>query len=232
MSTLTLASFSSATISLDHYEHMVKRGAFAPPFDLPVELMRGRIVEKGTGLPAKFTLEQYEHMVAVGAFDPPFDIAVELLLGEIVTMGPIGEPHSQVIIALNEWSHEFLDRRRFMIRVQMPIRFPTLQSEPEPDLVWVARTVSRDRPPGPDQVALLIEVAGSSLAYDREVKLPIYAMAGIPDCWIVNLIDEQIEVYRKPSGRTYAEGSIYRGDDTLQPLAQSRATIKPSQLFH
>jgi Uma2 family endonuclease len=210
---------------------MVRCGAFALPYTGRVELLQGKLVEKGTGSPAKFTLEHYEHMIRVGAFDPPFDIPVELLEGEIVMMSPIGEPHSRVVIALTEWSYEVVDRKHFMIRVQVPIRIPTTQSEPEPDLVWVRRAISRERPPEPEQVALLIEVAESSLAYDRTVKLPNYALAGIPEYWIVNLIDEQIEVYRKPSGGTYQEQSIYRGDAAIQPMALPTATLQPSRLF-
>ena len=231
MSTITLPPARIAIFSLEHYEHMVDCGAFAPPYNIAVELIRGRIVEKGTGAPAKFSLEHYEHMIRVGAFDPPFDMPVELLDGEIVMMSPIGEPHSQAIIALNEWSYEVVDLKRFAIRVQMPIRIPVTQAEPEPDLVWVRREGPRDKPPEPDRVALLVEVAESSLDYDRIVKLPNYALAGIPDYWIVNLIDEQIEVYRKPSGRTYQEQSTYRGDAEIHPLALPTATLQASRLF-
>ena len=101
----------------------------------------------------------------------------------------------------------------------MPIRIPITQAEPEPDLVWALRDGSHDKPPEPDGVALLVEVADSSLDYDRIVKLPNYALAGIPDYWIVNLVDNQIEVYRKPAGRNYDEHSVYRGDAEIHPLA-------------
>jgi Uma2 family endonuclease len=231
MSTLTLLPANIATLSLDHYEHMVRRGAFAPPYSARVELIHGTLVEKGTGAPATFTVEHYEHMIQIGAFDPPFDIPVELIQGEIVMMSPIGEPHSQAIITLNEWSHEVVDRKQFVIRVQMPIRIPATQSEPEPDLVWVRRMPSREKPPEPEQVALLIEVAETSLAYDRTVKLSNYALAGIHDFWIVNLIDEQIEVYRNPSGGTYEEQSVYRGDAAIHPLVLPTATLRPSRLL-
>ncbi len=66
---------------------------------------------------------------------------------------------------------------------------------------------------------------------DREVKLPVYALAGIADYWIVNLIDEQVEVYRKPSGRKYQEESVYRGDASIHPVALHTATLQPSRLF-
>ena len=231
MSAATSSHKNTATISLDHYEHMVEVGAFDPPYNLPVELIWGRIVEKGTGAPAKFTLDHYEHMVAVGAFDPPYNIPVELLHGEMVMMSPIGEPHSQAIIALNEWSYDVVDRNRFMIRVQMPIRIPTSQGEPEPDLVWVRRETPGDKPPQPKDVLLLIEVAESSLDYDRTIKLATYAQAGIPEYWIVNLLEEQIEVYRSPSNECYQQQSIHRGDESIQPLAVPEAALAPARLF-
>jgi Uma2 family endonuclease len=210
---------------------MVQRGAFAPPYNISVELIRGKIVEKGTGLPAKFSLEHYEHMVRVGAFDPPFNIPAELIQGEILMMSPIGEPHSLALVALTDCSYEVLNQKQFMIRVQMPIRIPVIQSEPEPDIVWVRREGPSQKPPEPDRVALLIEVAESSLDYDRTVKLTNYALAGIPDYWIVNLIEEQIEVFRKPTGRAYQDASIHRDDAEIHPLTLPTATLQPSRLF-
>ena len=231
MSTLTFLPGRIATFSLDHYEHMVDCGAFTPPFNIPVELIRGTIVEKGVGIPAKFSLEHYEHMIKVGAFDPPFDIPVELIQGDILMMSPIGEPHALSVIALTEWSYEVVDRKQIMVRVQAPIRNPSTQSEPEPDLVLVRRQPAREKPPAPKDVLLLVEVAESSLAYDRGVKLPNYALAGIPEYWIVNLIDEQIEVYRRPIGRDYQDKATYRGDAEIHPLALPTATLQPARLF-
>ena len=79
MSTSSLPAVKTARISLDHYERMVELGAFAPPYNIHVELIRGVIVEKGIGRPAKFSLDHYEHMIRVGAFDPPFNIPAELI---------------------------------------------------------------------------------------------------------------------------------------------------------
>jgi Uma2 family endonuclease len=93
------------------------------------------------------------------------------------------------------------------------------------------RGAPSQKPPEPDKIVLVVEVAETSLEYDRTVKLPIYAQAGIPEYWIVNLLDRQIEVYRHPSGKTYQSSTICRGQEVISPLALSSANLQPSQLF-
>jgi Uma2 family endonuclease len=111
------------------------------------------------------------------------------------------------------------------------VRIPVSDSEPEPDLFWAVQGDYFKRHPEPHEVLLLIEVAESSLPIDRGVKLGVYAEAGIADYWIVNLIDQQIEVYRKPVGREYQDKAIFRGDASVSPLALPEATLQPSRLF-
>jgi Uma2 family endonuclease len=180
---------------------------------------------------ANFTLDHYEHMVEVGAFSGEFEKRVELLRGEIVSMSPIGPPHHQCVILLTDWSYEVVPRERIVISVQGPVRIPAGNSEPQPDLVWAVRRDYSKLHAEPHEIMLLVEVADTSLETDRTEKLEIYAEAGIQDYWIVNLIDEQIEVHRKPSGRTYQERKVYREKAAIQPLALPTATLKPSQLF-
>ena len=210
---------------------MVNRGAFTPPYNTPVELIRGMIVEKGVGVPARFSLEHYEHMVAVGAFDPPYNIPIELIQGELLMMSPVGPPHRHFLRLLTDWSYEVVPKDQIAVHIQSPIRIPSVRSEPEPDLVWTPRRDYLQQHPGPDDVLLLIEVSESSLAYDRQVKLPNYSLAGISDYWIVNLVDEQIEVYRNPLGRDYQDKSIHRGNVEIHPLALPTAALLPSRLF-
>lgn len=114
---------------------------------------------------------------------------------------------------------------------QGPVRIPVSDSEPEPDLVWVAQGNYFKRHPEPHEVLLLVEVAETSLAVDRGVKLGVYAEAGLADYWIVNLIDQQIEVYRNPAGREYQDSFIVRGDSSVSSLALPAATLQPSRLF-
>lgn len=180
---------------------------------------------------AHFSLDHYEHMVELGAFSGEYQRRLELLRGEIRQMSPIGFSHSQVVTLVTDWSYDVVPRERMVIRVQNPVRVPLNDSEPEPDLVWVERRAITDHHPQPEDVLLLIEVADTSLDVDRGEKLAIYAEAGIPEYWIVNLIDEQIEVYRKPVGRDYQNKTVHRGDTEIHPLALDEAGLRPAKLF-
>ena len=182
--------------------------------------------------PAHFSLKHYEHMVEVGAFAGEYEKHIELLRGEIVAMSPIGPPHRAVVSRLNRWSYQAAPIDRIEIVSQGPVRIPISDSEPEPDLVWVAQGNYFKRHPEPHEVLLLVEVAESSLPVDRGVKLGIYAEAGITDYWIVNLIDQQIEVHRSPAGRDYQDKSVFCGDSPVSPLALPTATLRPSRLFN
>jgi Uma2 family endonuclease len=179
---------------------------------------------------AHFSLDHYEHMVEVGAFAGQFEKRVELIRGEIVQMTPINIVHANCVTVITEWSFQSADLNRFMIRVQNPIRIPANNSEPEPDVVWVHRKEYSRHPEAAD-ILLLVEVADSSLDFDRNEKLEVYAEAGIVEYWIVNLIDEQIEVFRKPSGRTYQERATFGGNVEIYPLVLPAATLQPSRLF-
>jgi Uma2 family endonuclease len=179
---------------------------------------------------AQFSLEHYEHMVEVGAFSGPFQKRLELLRGEIVEMTPIGIQHANVIVLLTEWSFDVVPRDDISIRAQNPIRIPLNDSEPEPDVVWAKRQKYAQHP-GPEDIFLLVEVADTSLDTDRNEKLPIYAEAGIAEYWIVNLLDEQIEVYRQPSGKTYLSKTVHQGNNAVHPLALPKVGLIPAQLF-
>jgi Uma2 family endonuclease len=180
---------------------------------------------------AHFSLDHFEHMVEVGAFSGPYQKRLELIRGEIIEMTPIGTGHSNCVTLLTDWSYEVAPRERIMIRSQNPVRLPINDTEPQPDVVWVTRKDYSKIHPGPKDILLIIEVADSSLEFDRGEKLGIYAEAGILDYWIVNLIDEQIEVYRNPVGRKYQDSSDYRGDAEISPVSDLKAIFQPSHLF-
>src|SRR3954470_10142760 len=123
---------------------------------------------------AHFSLDHYEYMVEVGAFSGAYQKRVELIRGEIIDMTPIGTAHSNCITLLADWSYDVVPRDRLMIRTQNPIRLTINDSEPEPDLVWVRRKDYSRVHPEPEEIQLIVEVAESSLEFDRGIKRAIY----------------------------------------------------------
>lgn len=163
------------------------------------------------------TVADYHRMAEAGIFGP--GERVELLEGAIVEVAAMGSRHAACIDRLNTVLSAGLGGLA-IVRVQCPIVATDL-SEPEPDLALL-----RPRPdfyesalPEGKDVLLVIEVADTSLAHDRNTKLPIYAAAGIAESWLVALPRERIETHRNPVGGEYREIRISARGDTLSPLA-------------
>ena len=118
------------------------------------------------------------------------------------------------------------------IRVQDPIRLGNF-SAPQPDILIAHRRDDRyaGGHPEPEDVLLLIEVFESSLSYDREVKLPLYARAGIPEVWLVALLPQVIEVYRAPSEDGFGEKHTLRRDETIVPLLLPAVKLAVEQIL-
>ncbi len=158
----------------------------------------------------RFSVDDYEQMIAHGILTE--NERVELIRGEIVEKMVIGPLHSAIVNRINRLLTTRLSSA--IVSVQNPIVLT--DSEPEPDL---ALLVARDdfyasSKPQAHDVLLVIEVADSSLAYDREIKLPLYAQAGIQELWIVNLDESKVEVYRQPllSGTYQSRADFGRGE--------------------
>ncbi len=150
----------------------------------------------------------------------------ELIEGEIYVMPPIGPGHAEgVWHAQSRLERAVGDRAR--VRVQNPIRLPD-GSEPQPDVALVRPRPEgyKDAHPGPDDVLLVIEVAHSTLAFDRDVKLPLYARAGIPEAWLMNLPADRVEVHRDPHPDGYHSITIVTRDGTLTPAAFPDVSIR------
>ena len=149
----------------------------------------------------RWAVDLYHQMIETGILGE--DERVELIKGELTTMSPIGAEHSGTLKKLTEMLFDQL-RKRAVISIQDPLQVDDY-SEPQPDLALLAprRDFYKHSLPRPADVLLVIEVADSSLAYDRAVKMALYAGAGMPEAWIINLIDRWIEVYRDPSPAGY-----------------------------
>jgi Uma2 family endonuclease len=168
---------------------------------------------------AHISLLQYELMVESGAFDGPYRQRVELIRGEILAMNPIGTRHAATVTWLTEWSYEHAPRKEVQIRNQNPLRIPTLDSEPEPDVAWMARKDYSQQHPQPEDVLLLIEVAESSLEFDKTTKALLYAEAGVGDYWVVNLEANCLEVFRDPTPAGYQSRQTLRDAEQIAMVA-------------
>lgn len=146
-------------------------------------------------------------------------------------MNPIGIEHAMVVNYLNDWSIRSLPAERVWVSIQNPIRAPRLESAPEPDIAWIKRKDYTGHPL-PDDVLLLIEVADSTLNYDRGEKADLYAEAGIADYWVVDCAGKQIAVMRNPIDGTYRDTKSYRDSDDVRPLHFPEISLQPSQLFN
>jgi Uma2 family endonuclease len=144
----------------------------------------------------RFNVKEYYRMAETGVLRP--DARVELLNGQIIDMSPSGPFHGGVTKRLNRFFTN-LGKNRWLVAVQDPVQLDE-HSEPEPDLMLLkpAGDDYTTQHPRPEDVYLLIEVADTSLATDRDEKLPLYGRAGIAEVWIVNLIRQAVEVYREP----------------------------------
>lgn len=163
----------------------------------------------------RFTVDEYYKLAEAGVLSE--DSRVELIEGEIVMMTPIGRRHAACVDRLNNLLAALVGDRA-IVRVQNPILLSG-DTEPEPDvsLLRPRDDFYAQSEPGPGDVFLVIEVADSSLAYDREVKLPLYARAGIPEVWIADLGDESVSTYASPGPEGDAERRTYRSGETLRP---------------
>ncbi len=155
-------------------------------------------------------------MVEVGVLGE--DDRVELLEGEIAEMTPVGARHAASVNALAR----ILQRQvgdRFVVSVQNPIRC-SATSEPQPDLALLAwrDDLYRDELPSAADIALVVEVAGSSAGPDRDVKLPLYARSEIAEAWLVDLGEGVLEVHDRPSPAGYARRTTFRpGESAVSP---------------
>lgn len=165
----------------------------------------------------KFTVDEYFRMVKEGILQP--EEKVELIEGEILVMAPTGFHHSW---GVSQYAHVLISRAAnwFIVQIQSTLRLSE-SSAPEPDLVVLKLREDRyySGYADPSDVLLVIEVADSSLNYDRDVKAHIYGRAMIPETWVLNLPDDCIERFTEPGPEGYAQHTVLRRGDKVTPVA-------------
>ncbi len=158
------------------------------------------------------SVDRYHAMIEAGLLTP--DDKIELLEGQLIQQISKNPPHSHANAVLYELLLILLINQ-FLVRAQEPITLRN--SEPEPDLVILRgeRAEFAEQHPKPEHVALVVEISQVTLQRDRTQKMRIYADAGIGQYWIVNLIDQQVEVYTRPQGSEYAQKQTFGRNEAL-----------------
>jgi Uma2 family endonuclease len=146
--------------------------------------------------PKRFTVDEYHRLAELGFLHE--DDHVELIRGELIQMAAKGTAHETCIRRLFR-QLPLLVRDQATLQSQAPITL-SFDGEPEPDFAILRNRVDdyAEQHPTPEDTLLVIEVADSSLSYDRDIKLPLYAEANIQDYWIFNLLDRYLEAYSEP----------------------------------
>ena len=181
----------------------------------------------------RWTRAEYDQLVDLGVLrgDP-----VELVGGQLVVAEPQGSYHASALGIAGDALRALLPHG-WLLRIQMPVALDD-ESEPEPDLALVPGAWSDYRAGHPSRPALVVEVAESSLAFDREDKGSLYARGGVRDYWIVNLVDRALEVYRDPGpdptasyGWRYRTVEQRRPGTAVSPLALPAIRVEVSDLL-
>jgi len=180
----------------------------------------------------RFTLQEYHWLVQQGFFG---DDRVELIDGEIVRMAPTGPEHSTTKSRLLLALMPLVGKGRHL-RVDDPLTLG--DHEPVPDMAVVPGSPEDYRQAHPSTALLVIEVADTSLEYDRTVKASLYASAGIPEYWVVNLVERRLEVYREPTSPApetpfnalYRSLRIYHQEESISPSFDATLVIRVGEL--
>lgn len=168
-----------------------------------------------------WTRDEYHRMATLGLFEGR---RVELIEGQVIDMAAMKSPHA-VAVDLVDAALKAIFGAGYYVRQQKPLVMGDL-SEPEPDVAVVKGRIRDYANAHPTTAELIVEVADSSLSYDRTTKGSLYAKAEIQDYWILNLVNRQLEVYRQPeiareapSGWQYRQTLIYTPDQAVSPLS-------------
>jgi len=196
------------------------------------QLALSKPIETTQPMRRRFTLQEYHWLVQQGFFG---DDRVELIDGEIVRMAPTGPEHSTTKSRLLLALMPLVGKGRHL-RVDDPLTLG--DHEPVPDMAVVPGSPEDYRQAHPSTALLVIEVADTSLEYDRTVKASLYASAGIPEYWVVNLVERRLEVYREPTSPApetpfnalYRSLRIYHQEESISPSFDATLVIRVGEL--
>ena len=166
-------------------------------------------------LQVKFTVENYYEMIKHGILlENPRE---EIIDGALYRMPPSTPPHAALHSKLGEIFYQRNDDKFSRVFINCPIRIDEY-NEAIPDFCFlkIDKKDFRERHPKADEVYLVLEISDETIDFDRDIKIPLYAAAEISEVWLINLIDEKIEVYSKPDGKMYNSRKTFQRGETIQ----------------
>lgn len=180
-------------------------------------------------LTRKFTVEQYHKMSEVGILTE--SDRVELIKGEIVEMSPIGLKHAATVNRLNQLFYRKLGDR-VLVSIQNPIQL-TNNSEPQPDVALLKPRADfyETQTPEIKDIFALVEVADTTIIYDRDVKIPLYAENGISEVWLIDVNNQSLTIYCQPTPEGYQTIQTLNGNQNFSLLVFPEITINVSEIF-
>ncbi|MGB5733122.1 MAG: Uma2 family endonuclease [Thiohalocapsa sp.] len=177
--------------------------------------------------PHLWTRAEYERLIETGGLHP--DARLELIDGEILDVAAQKSRHSTAVQLVNDVLRNVFVTG-FTVRSQLPLALDDY-SEPEPDVAVVIGATRDYRDAHPGTALLIVEVADSSLTFDRGRKLALYARNGIEDYWILDVQAESLEVYREPLGDHYRQRQVLGTGDGIAPLHATDTAISVADLL-
>jgi Uma2 family endonuclease len=177
----------------------------------------------------RFSVDDYEQMIESGILDE--NSRVEFIRGRVVQKMPVGDRHAACVKRFNRLMNQRVGDRA-VIGVQDPVRFDDSVPEPDLSLLRPREDFYESVAPRPADVFLLVEVSDTTIDYDRDVKGPLYAEAGVPEYWIVNLNDDTLEVQRQPrTDGTYADVKTLSRGQQVEVAALPGIVVSVDEMF-
>lgn len=179
--------------------------------------------------PRRFNVSEYYQMAKAGVLKP--GDRLELIDGEIVKMSPIGSPHAACVRGFDNLLRLKLGAG-VLVSVQMPVRLNEF-SEPQPDITLLKPRddLYAKHHPRPEDILLVIEVADTTLLTDRNIKVPLYARAGVVETWLVNLPKEMIEVYSDALNGKYRKCQKFKRGQVVKSPTVKGLALKVNEIL-
>ena len=228
MATQTVAVRERRRFSADDFRKMMQAGILAP--DEGIALRDGALFRKSSGTRRRFNVDEYYALAEAGILDP--DARVELWDGEIVTMAAMGNRH----IFCRRWLSKALFNAvgdSAVVDMQLPLMLDTA-NQPGPDFAILRWRDDRYMPSpkaGPEDTLLVIEVSDTTAGADRRYKALLYAAQGIPEMWLFDLNNRQVEIYDEPGAGGYARMRVVGIDGVLTPGALPHVGIPVKEVM-